>query len=165
MQRAADERDLAMAERGKVLDCLANSFAVVHFENADVWQVGAGIDKDERELAFDEFLDQFFFDAEGHDGDAVDAALEHAADERLGAHRIVVRGADEDFVALRDGEILKLLDQLREKWICDLRNDEAEHAAAAGDECASLCVGNVADFLDGVPDALSEFWIDGGDAD
>ena len=111
-----------------------------------------------------ELLDQFLFDAEGHDGDTVDTALQHAADERLGAGGFVVRGADEDLVALLDGEILKLLHEFGEKWIGDLRDHEAEEAAAAGDERTRLGIGYVAHFLDGAPHALRQFGRDGGDA-
>ena len=130
-ERAADEGDVAMAKGGQVLHALANALAVVDFEDADIGQVGSGIDKDERELALDELLDQVFFDAEGHHGNAVDVALQHAADERLGAGRFVVGGADQHFVSLGHGEVFELLHQLGEKRIGDFRDDEAQHAAAA----------------------------------
>ena len=80
----------AVAERGEVLYGLADALAVIDLEDADVGQVGAGIHKDQRELALHQLLDQLLFNAEGHDGHAIDVALQHAADERLGARRLVV---------------------------------------------------------------------------
>ncbi len=152
-----------MPERCEMLHGFANSLSVVDLENANVRQIGPRIDKHQRKRTLDELLDQFLFDAEGHDGDAVDTALQHAADERLGAGGFVVCGADEDLVALLDGEILELLHQFGEKWIGDLRDHEAEDAAAAGDERAGLGIGHVAHFLDGAPHALRQFGGDGGD--
>ena len=85
MQRPADEGDLAMAKRREMLHRLANSLSVVDLEDADIGQVRSGIDEHKRKCTLNELLDQFLFDAEGHDGHAVDAALQHAADERFGA--------------------------------------------------------------------------------
>ena len=45
-QRAGDEGDLAVAEGGEVLDGLTDSLCVIDFEDADVGQVGAGVDED-----------------------------------------------------------------------------------------------------------------------
>lgn len=109
-------------------------------------------------------MDQVFFNAEGHYGDAVNVALKHAADEGLGALRLVAGGADEDFVALGDGEVFELLDQFGEKRVGDLGDDEAEHVAASGDECAGLGVGDVADLFNGLPDTFGERGVNGGDA-
>ncbi len=91
---------LPMTEGGKVLHALANSFGVVHLENVNVGKIGRGIHKHQRKFALHEFLDQLFFDAEGHDGDAIDVALEETAHEAFGAGGVVVCGADEDFIAL-----------------------------------------------------------------
>jgi hypothetical protein len=71
--------------------------------------------------------------------------------------------SDEHLVALRDGQVLKLLHQLGEKGIGDFRDDKAEHATAAGNQGAGLSVGQVADLVDGLPDAASEFGVHGSD--
>ena len=55
-QRAADESDVAMAERGQVLHSLANSLAIIDLEHADIGLGGSGIHKDQRKLAFHELL-------------------------------------------------------------------------------------------------------------
>src|ERR1039458_8694202 len=110
MQGAGNESDAAMAEGGQMLYGLTDSFGIVDLEDANVWQAGAGVDKNEGKLALNQLLDQILFNAEGHDGDAVDVALEHAADERLGAFRLIAGGTDEDFVPLGDGEVFELLD-------------------------------------------------------
>ena len=114
-QRAADEDNVPMAKSGQVLHSLANSLAIVDLEDADVGQVGPGIHKHQRELALDELLNQFFLDAEGHHRHAVHIALQHAADQRLGPGRFVVGGADQHFISLRHGQVLKLLHKLGEE--------------------------------------------------
>ena len=93
-------------------------------------------------------------------GDALDLALEHAADAGGEDGGIAVGGADEDLVAVGDGDLFKALDELGEEGVGDVFNDDAEEAAAAGDEGARVGVGEVIELLDGLPDALGEAFAD-----
>jgi hypothetical protein len=54
------------------------------------------------------------------------------------------------------GDLFKVLDQFREEWIGDVFDNDAENAAAAGDQAACMGVGEVVELLDGLPDALGE---------
>ncbi len=74
-----------MAQHRKMLHRLANSFAVVDIDPADVRHVRSSVDKDKRKGTIHELLNQLLINAERHDGDAIYTALEHSADERLGA--------------------------------------------------------------------------------
>ena len=114
-------------------------------------------------LRLAKLIEQGFFDAEGHDRDAFDFALEHAANAVRHSLGVVVGGADKDLVAVFDGNIFKPLDQLGEERVGDFGDDEAEELAAAGDQGASLSVGEVVEFVDDLPYALGYFGVDGGD--
>src|SRR5258707_8141279 len=129
-----------------MLYALPDAMVVVHFEQADAWAPGPYVDKDQGHVAFGELIEQWLFDAEGHDGYALDLALQHATNAVGHSFWIVVGGADEDLVAVFDGDIFKSLDQLGEEWIGDLGDDEAEDLAAARDQSAGLSVGEVVEF-------------------
>ena len=64
-----------MAERSQMLHGLTNSLGIIDLEYADVVHGRSGVHEDQGELALDEHLHQLFFDAEGHDGDAIHIAL------------------------------------------------------------------------------------------
>jgi len=162
-QGAADERDIFVPQPDQMLHALQYAVMVVDLEQADARPVRPDVDEDERHFAFGELIEQRLFDPEGHDGYAIDFALEHAADAVRHAPGFVVGGADEDFVAIGDGDIFKPLDQLGEERIGDLGDDEAEELAASGDQSAGLGVGKVVEFVDHFPDAFGDLRIDGRD--
>ena len=122
-----------------------------------------------------ELIEHRLFFAEGHDGDAFHLALEHAAHAGGQHGRIAVGGTDQDFVAVGYGNLFEALDQLREERIGDVLNDDAEEAAAPGDERARMGVGEIIQLLDRLPDTLGELLTydgraidgarDGGDGD
>ncbi len=87
-----------MSECREMLHALADAVVIVHFEHADAGAFGAHVDKDQRDFAFGELIEQRLFDAEGHDGDAFDLALEHAANAVSHPLGVVIGGADEDLV-------------------------------------------------------------------
>ncbi len=62
-----------------------------------------------------------------------------------------------------DGDLFKALDELGEEWIGDVFDDDAEDAAATGDQAARMGVGKVLELLDGLPDALAEPFADRGE--
>ena len=126
------------------------------------WPWGRRLELGEHDghAAVRELIEHRLFFAEGHDGDAVDFALQHAA-RACGQHGgVAVGGADENLIAARDGDLFKALDQLREEWIGDVFDDDAENAAAAGDQRAGMGVGQIVELLDGLPDALVEAFAD-----
>ena len=161
-ERAADEADVAMAEHGEVLDAFVDAGAVVDGEDTIEGACGGGVDEDERDVFGGETIQEEVFDAEGHDGDAVDLALEHAAGAEFHGLGFVVGGADEDFVAAGDGDVFEILNEFGEEGVGNFRDDEAEQAAFSGDEGTGLGVGKVVEFGDGFPDAGGEDGVDGG---
>ena len=130
-ERPADKGDVAVAESSEMLHALADSLAVVDDESAHERTGRAGIDEDHGDVARAELLEQRLLDAEGHDGDAFDVALEHAADTGGHAGEVVVGGADEDFVSVGDGDFFEALDELGEKRVGDLGDEQAEEACAS----------------------------------
>ncbi len=84
-----------------------------------------------------------------HDGNAVHLALDHSAHASAHAFRVVVRVGDDDLVTATDGGKLKALYQLREKRVDDIRDDQAEHLAAPGNQGSRLRIGIVAKLADG----------------
>src|SRR6185437_3017814 len=159
-----DKCDGAMAEPCKMLNGLANSFRIVDPEHANIRKFGCGIHKDHGKGAVHELLDRVLFNAERHDCDSVDAALQHPPKKRFGTRRIVVCGSDEDLVALLDGKILKLLDELGEEWIGDVRTHESQDMASARDQGTGLGVGNITCFTHSIPNPLCQLWRDRRDA-
>ena len=115
-----------------------------------VEQNGAGLGIVELELgehdgnaAVHELVEHRLLFAEGHHGHAVDFALQHAA-HACGQHRrIAVGGADQNLVAVRHRDFFEALDQLGEEGIGDVFDNDAEQAAAAGDQGARVGVGKV----------------------
>ncbi len=158
---AADEGDFAVAEDGEVLDGLVDAGAIVDDDGLVVGLLGADIDGDDGDIFLGEAIEEELFDAEGHDGDAVDLALEHASGADLHGACLVVGGADEDLVSACDGDLFELLDELGKEGVGDLGDDEAEELAFAGDEGACLGIGKVVELADGLPDACCEDGVDG----
>jgi hypothetical protein len=114
-----------------VLHRLADAVVVVDLEDADAGAVRADVDEDQRNFAFGELVEQGLFEAEGHDGDAFDFALQHAADAVRHALGIVVGGADQNLVAVFDGDVFKALNEFRKEGVGDFRDQQAEELAAA----------------------------------
>jgi len=111
-----------------------------------------------------ELVEYRLFFTEGEDSDSVNFALQHAAYAVGQDGGIAVGGTDQNFVAVGYGDFFEALDQLREEGVCDVFNDDAKKAAAAGDQGASVRVGEVVELLDGLPDALGQFLADDGRA-
>ncbi len=120
-----------------------NAGGVVEQDGAGLGIVELELGKHDGNVAIDELIEHRFFFAEGHDGDAFDLALEHAANAGGQHGRIAVGGADQNLVAVGHGDLFEALDQFGEERIGDVFNDDAEEAAAAGDQaCARGCWGN-----------------------
>jgi len=162
-ERAADEADVAVAEDGEMLNAFVDAGAIVDGEDAVERARGGGVDEDEGDVVGGEAIEEEVFDAEGHDGDAVDLALEHAAGAEFHGLGLVIGRANENLVAARDGDLFELLDEFGEEGVGDFGDDEAEQPAFAGDEGAGLGVGKVVEIGNGFPDAGGEDGVDGGD--
>ena len=59
-----------------------------------------------------------------------------------------------------DGDLFEALNEFGKEGVGDVFNDDAEEAAAAGDERAGMGVWEVVQLLDGLPDALGEAFAD-----
>ncbi len=154
--RAGEKSDGAMPETGEMANGGVNAGGVVEKNGAGLGIVELELGKNDGNAAVHELIEHGFFFAEGHHGHAVDLALQHAA--RAGGQDggIAVGGADQNLVAARDGDLFEALDQLGEEGIGDVFDDDAEQAAAAGDQGARVGVGQVVELLDGLPDAFAE---------
>ena len=159
--RPGDEAHARVAKGYQMLDGLTDSLLVIDLEDADARAVGTDIDENERNLAFGQLVEKRLLDAEGHHGHALDFALDHSPDAVVHALGVVVGGAHEDFVAVLDGDIFKALNQFGKEGIGDFGDEQAEEAAAAGDEGAGLGVGDVVELANHLPDALCHFSVDG----
>ena len=154
------EGDGAMAEGGEMTNGSMNAGGVVEQDGAGLGIVQFELGQHDGDAAVHELVEHGFLFAEGHHGDAVDLALQHAADASGQHRRVAVGGADQNLVAVSDGDLFKALDQLGEKRIGDVLDDDPEQAAAAGDQGARVGVGKVIELLDGLPDALGETFAD-----
>src|ERR1700691_746411 len=81
--RAEEEGNAAVPEHGEMLDTLANAFLIFDGDGAHFFLGGRGVNEDHGNVAEGEFVEEGTFDAEGHDGNAFDIALDHAADAGL----------------------------------------------------------------------------------
>src|SRR5882757_11191977 len=75
----ADERDVSVPQSGQMLHALQDAVMIVDLEQADARSIRPDVDEDQRHLAIGKLIEQRLFDSEGHDGYAIDFALEHAA--------------------------------------------------------------------------------------
>lgn len=162
LEGAGDETDVAVAEVGEVLDRLQHALAVVDEEDV-LGKAGVGdVNEDHGDVAMQKLVEDGVFNAKGHHGDAVDVALNHAAEAVL-EFGVVVGGADKKLIAAIDGGSLEALDELGEEGIGDVGDKESEEAAFAGDERAGLGVRKVVEVADGLMDAGGELRVDGRD--
>ena len=153
-ERAADEGDAAMAEGGEVLHGIVDAGLVVDLDAAYAGGGGSGVEEDEGDVSAAEDFDEGFIHLGGHDGYAVDFALEHAGDAELHALGVVVGVGDEDFFAVDYGDVFEGFYQLGEEGVGDVGDDEAVEAGASGAEGAGVGVGVEVEGLDGAADAL-----------
>ena len=169
---AADEANVAVAEGDEMLDGLLHAVEVIDHKGVGTKRASRGfpwgedflrdVDEDHGDVAAGELFEDGIFDAEGHDGDAIDVALDHAAQAVLELG-VVVGGTNEELVAVADGGGLEALDEFGEEGVGDVRDEEAEEARAAGDEGAGLGVGVVVEIAYGLADAGGHGGVDGGD--
>ena len=153
-ERAADEGDAAVTEGGEVLDGVVYAGLVVDLDAAYAGAGDAGVEEYEGDVAAAEDFDEGVIHLGGHDGYAVDFALEHAGDAELHALGVVVGIGDEDFLAVDYGDVLEGFYELGEEGVGDVGDDEAVEAGASGAEGAGVGVGVEVEGLDGATDAL-----------
>jgi len=155
VERTCDESDSAVVQGKEVLQSFLNALRVIDADVCALRGVYAGVHKNGGNVAAGEFGKHGGIGFRGHDGGTVDFAFEHPANALGHALRLVVSVGDDDFEAFLHGLIFKVFHQLWKKWIGDIRNDEAEHAAAARDQSAGVSVGIKIKFLDGFLHASS----------
>src|ERR1051326_5010820 len=164
MSRASYEGDPRVAQSGQMLYSLTNSVLIVNADIGDTLNIGPNVDEYERNTAKTQMLEQRLFHTKRKDGDTVDAALNHAPNRQFHALRVIHGGGEQDFVVVLDCEILESLNDFREKRIGKLGDDQAENAAASGNQRSGLRVGIIAQFIDDSPDSLGELRINGRNA-
>src|SRR5258708_11714478 len=147
-----------------MLHCLANPVQVVNANVAHAGRPYPHVREDQGYLSQLQVFQKTLFHAERHDGDALNATLDHPPHCVLHAFRVVSGGGQKDFVMILYRNALKDLNDFRKKWIRDFRNNEAEDAALSRYQSARLGVRKVAEFFDDLPDSLGQERVDGRDA-
>src|ERR1700721_1220395 len=133
-----------------MLHCLMNTLGIV---DANVRAMGArltGIHEHSRNVPSRQFCHQARIGLGGHDGDSVYFAFHHAPYTSRHALRVVICVSNDDFLAAPQRRVLKALYQFREKGVCNIRNDQAHHAAPARYQGASMGIGIKIELLDGL---------------
>src|SRR5258708_5626465 len=125
--------------------------AIVDFKKAEAGAVRTDIHCHDRDVAFGQLSEQWLFNAERHNCDAFGIALKHAADAERHSVGIVVGGTDQNLISAFYCDLFKSLNQLREKRVGDLRDDEAKQPASTGYQATSLRIGKVVQLIDRFP--------------
>ena len=103
-----------------------NAGGVVEENGAGLGIVELELGEHDGHAAVHELVEHGLFFAEGHHGNAIDLALQHAA-RACGQHSgVAVGGADENLIAVSHGNLFEALDQLGKEGIGDVFNDDAE---------------------------------------
>src|ERR1700761_90825 len=134
----------------------ANAGFIVEQNGAGFGVFEAELSQYERDLMKSELIKHRFLFAEGQHGDAFDLALDHAPHAGGENGWIAVRRADENLIAVGNGDLFEVLDQFGKEWVGDVLDDDSENAAAARDQAARMTVGEVVQLLDGLPDTLGK---------
>jgi len=158
--RAGQESDGLVTKIDEMTNGLMNAGGVIEENRAGFGIVDFKLCEHDRHAAVRELIEHWLFLAEGHDGNAIDLALEHAASACGQYGGIAIGGANENLIAVRDGDLFEALDQFGEEWIGNVLDDDAENAAAARDERPSMGVRKIVELLDCLPDTLAETFAD-----
>ena len=113
-------------------------------------------DESFRNVAIDQLIEHRLLRAETQYGHALHLALQHASDAGGENSRVSIGGTDQDLVAVSHCDLFKALDQLGEEWVGNVFDNDAENAAAAGDQAACMSIGKVVQLLNSLPDALGK---------
>ena len=153
---AGDEGDFTVSLLMQVFNNLLNSGRVINSESADVSASRGEIKKSDGDSSVRQFIDQARANFGSHDGDTADTVRHHAAGSLLRAARIVVRVAEDGFVAELPGARQKTFNDLRKKRIFDVGDNYSQRARVARSEAASMYVGEITQaFYRGKNQALS----------
>jgi hypothetical protein len=171
--RATDSRITALcaasagvalvAKCREMLYRLANAVQIVNANVADMRACHSDVGEDQRHITQLQVFEQEIFHAEGHDGNAIHAAFNHAPHRGLDTFGIVPGRGQKNFVLVLNGNTLENLHDFREKGIGDFGNDKAKNAAPPRNQCSSLSIRIITKLLDYLPNALGKLGIDGGD--
>src|SRR5713226_8087537 len=161
-QRTGNECDPLMAQGGKVLYRLTNSVQVIDSNIADARARRANVYEYQRHVAKSKVVEERFLHAERHNRYAFDPVLEHAPYRGLHALGIVNRRSHQDFVIVLESSLLENMDDFREEWVCNLRNNQTKNTAAPGNQRARLSVRKIPKLFDNSPHALGQLWLHAG---
>src|ERR1035437_3878511 len=154
--RAGKKGNLAVTQFDKVIDGRMNACGVVEQDGTGLGVIELELGEHDGHVAVHKLVGDRLFFAEGHYGNALNFTLEHAADAGGKNLWVAVGGTYQDFVSVSHSDLFEILNEVREEGIADVFNDDAEEAAAAGDERARMSVWEVIQLLDGLPDTLGK---------
>src|SRR5271170_938056 len=159
----AHERYTSMPQCSQMLHTLSYAVVIVHLQHTDAWAQRPHIDKHQGYLTLGQLIEQRLFDAEGHNRDTLNLALQHAADAMRHPLGIIVCGTDQDLVAIFHRDVFKALNQLREEGIRNLGDDETEQSTSTRHQRSSLSIWKIIEFVDHLPHPFRHLRIHGGD--
>jgi hypothetical protein len=149
-----------MAKCGQVLYALPNSVMIIDAQHANIGPLWRHIYKDQRHRAILQLAKERFFCTKGHDSDTLDIAFRHPPNTALHPLRVVIERADQEVVSILEGDLFEALNQLQEKWVCNLRDDESKKPATTGNKSACLRIGQIVEFPDRLPYPFRHRWVD-----
>src|SRR6266478_2241589 len=161
-QRTGNECNLFMTQGGQVLYRLTNTMQIIDSNIADARARRPDVYENQRHITKFKVVEERFFHAKGHYRYAFDPVFEHAPYRRLHALRIVNRRSYQDFVIVLEGSLLENMDDFREKWVRDFRNDQTKNTAAPGNQRARLRVRKIPKLFDNSPHALGQLRLHAG---
>src|SRR5579859_7164584 len=154
IQRARNESDAAVIQGEKVLQSFLNTLTVIDNNICGARRVGSGVHEHHGDVAARKLSEERRISFGSHDSGAVDFAFEHAANTLGHAFGAVVGVGDDDLEAFLDGLIFEVFDEFGEEGIGYIRNDEPQHAAAAGNKSPRVSVRVEIKLFDRFLDAL-----------
>src|ERR1039458_9262025 len=146
--RPGKKTDVAMPEFDQVRYSRVKAGSVVEQDGAGLGVIQFELRQDHGNVVVGELVEHWLLFAKGEHRNALDLALEHAAHTGGEDGGIAVGGADENFVAMGNCDLLKALDQLREEGIVNVFNDDSKEPTAARHQAARVGVGKVVQLLD-----------------
>ena len=154
--RAGQEGDLAVAQPRQMVHRRMNTRGVVEENGGGLVSIEMKFSQNHGNVVVHQLVQDRLLLAEGEYGYPLHFALQHAADTVGQNDGVAIRGADQNLVPVGDRDLLKALDQLWEKGVGNVFNNDPEKTAAARDQGARVGVGKVIQLLDRLPDPLGQ---------
>jgi hypothetical protein len=143
-----------------MLYCLPDSILIVDADVGDSRNVGSHVNEYLGNLTKTKVFDERVFHAKGEDRHPIHPALDHATHRRFHALGIVHGGGEQYLVVVFNGLILEGLYDLREKWVGNLRDNQAKQTTPSRNQRTRLCIGIVPKLVHHLPYSLGKLRID-----